>query len=117
MIQDIQSQQQDQASEMEKIRQLQLQKEELQKTIESLGTSSNEGSIDRDVGSPTSSGINSDAVNVGNKVGTLDFGGEASDKGERRDAPKQKRLKRDKSVKMGAKAKKDAIEDMQRRLE
>ena len=49
----------------------------------------------------------------------MDFGADNSDRdrGERREAPKQKRLKREKSAKMGAKAKKDAIEEMQRRLE
>lgn len=63
---------------MEKIKQLQKQKEELQRTIESIGQSSDGGSVDRDVASPAIS-PRSDAVpGAGAKVGTLDFGKESA---------------------------------------
>ena len=78
-----------------------------------MGTSSDGGSIDRDVASP-----NSSAVGVGDKVGALDFGNDSQRGSEtNRKRPSQKRLKKDKSVKMGAKAKKDLLEDMKRRLD
>ena len=83
-----------------------------------MGTSSDGGSIDRDINSPPTCSPRSSAIGVGDKVGALDFGNDSQHGSQaNRKRPSQKRLKKDKSLKMGAKAKKDLLEDMKRRLD